>query len=431
MLNQDSKIIVNDISKKIETSRSKLMSENPSLKKPLIFKGYKTEKDRIQKNIQNNRFLHNYQNYSFYKKKSIKYLKNKILSLSPISKNNLNKNFSLNGFQLNFNSINKIPSLNNKGIDKENIKSHYSLSPFNKKEKSLSKKEKKTINYHIKNNLNEKLSRINNIDILNSKRHEDFLEEKINFSDSDIFQKEYRNKKSIIKSKNIYAKNNKKTKNNKLIHKSWTRRHILKEEKENILKPYHYKIHFKAAEEIAENKTKKNFKNKYLFLLPNLFKEKHHSKNNDEKNMSFEDNEFNKEENEAKNNEENYYDGFYYQNPLKKITEYSPELMSKISELAFKKETFPNENKIYNKKKYIKKINLVSNLNDENEIEIDGKTFSKISQFDLIANKILKSCNVYNNKSLFNNINLKARSGKTMITQGMSINEFEKKYGLK
>ena len=86
--------------------------------------------------------------------------------------------------------------------------------------------------------------------------------------------------------------------------------------------------------------------------------------------------------------------------------------------------------KLNNKIEYKKKLSLIHNLKEDNEIEIDGKTFSKANQFDLIANKILKLCNVYKNKSLHNNNNLKARSGKTMITQGMSINKFEKKYGL-
>ena len=40
-------------------------------------------------------------------------------------------------------------------------------------------------------------------------------------------------------------------------------------------------------------------------------------------------------------------------------------------------------------------------------------------------------CNVYSNKSKFNNTVHKSKGGKTMITQGMTVGEFEKKYGLK
>ena len=39
-------------------------------------------------------------------------------------------------------------------------------------------------------------------------------------------------------------------------------------------------------------------------------------------------------------------------------------------------------------------------------------------------------CNVYSTKSKFNNTVHKSKGGKTMITRGMTVGEFEKKYGL-
>ena len=439
------------------------MSENPSFKKPLIFKGYKTEKDRIQQNLKKSRYLHNYEDYSLDNTKMNKSLNDKVLSLSPISKHNLNNNFSFNNSLIKNNSLFQKSFLNSKKENiKENIESYYSITPIRKEGRPLSIKEQQKINYHIKNDiilqpqmkfkartdleriydsLNEKYSRkdekmiierqLKNIDIFNSKKPADFIKEKLNFSDTIL--KEYKDNNTKIFDKKNYIKNklNNSSKikyyfspKNNNYQKPWMRRKNLNEEAENMLKSYHYKLHFKAVEEIAENKImSRKLKNKYSFLLPNLLKEKKTFKKKKVK--------FNKKIIEEKNEEDNDYNSFYYKNPFKKIIKYNPELIREISEIAFKKDKeLKKGSKLNNKIEYKKKLSLIHNLKEDNEIEIDGKTFSKANQFDLIANKILKLCNVYKNKSLYNNNNLKAGSGKTMITQGMSINKFEKKYGL-
>ena len=80
-----------------------------------------------------------------------------------------------------------------------------------------------------------------------------------------------------------------------------------------------------------------------------------------------------------------------------------------------------------------KKILLVKNkkhILDENNIVIGNEVYVKGTQFDKIADKVLEICNVYRGKSKHNNTSLKARSGKTMITQGMTVRQFEKKYNL-
>ena len=103
-----------------------------------------------------------------------------------------------------------------------------------------------------------------------------------------------------------------------------------------------------------------------------------------------------------------------------------------IKTMAFKgKEIIPyaetsKEEDIFNKKINNKK----SRLLDENSLLIGNKVYNKKNQFNLIAKNVLKSCNFYSNKSKFNNSSLKGRSGKTMITKGLSIAQFEKKYGL-
>ena len=60
---------------------------------------------------------------------------------------------------------------------------------------------------------------------------------------------------------------------------------------------------------------------------------------------------------------------------------------------------------------------------------IDDKIFSKKNQFELITSRILYKFNIFNHKSKFNNTILKKRNGKLMFTRGLSINQFEKKYG--
>ena len=58
----------------------------------------------------------------------------------------------------------------------------------------------------------------------------------------------------------------------------------------------------------------------------------------------------------------------------------------------------------------------------------DGDTNKKYANLNSVARKILNDCNVYTRKSKFNNSSHKKKGGKTMITKGMTIKEFENKY---
>lgn len=73
-----------------------------------------------------------------------------------------------------------------------------------------------------------------------------------------------------------------------------------------------------------------------------------------------------------------------------------------------------------------KKINLV----DDNNVLIGNELLHKGTQFDVIASKVLNMCNVYHSKSKHNNTRLKKRAGKMMMTRGMTVSQFEKKYNL-
>jgi len=49
---------------------------------------------------------------------------------------------------------------------------------------------------------------------------------------------------------------------------------------------------------------------------------------------------------------------------------------------------------------------------------------------DLISKHVLKKCNYFHEKNKNNNHSTKAREGKTMITNGMTVSDFYKRYNL-
>ena len=69
---------------------------------------------------------------------------------------------------------------------------------------------------------------------------------------------------------------------------------------------------------------------------------------------------------------------------------------------------------------------IMDDLKKEENIEIDGKYYKK-SETDKIANVLLNKCNWTEKKSKFNQ---KFGSGKLMFTNGLTLKEFEMKYGL-
>ena len=69
-----------------------------------------------------------------------------------------------------------------------------------------------------------------------------------------------------------------------------------------------------------------------------------------------------------------------------------------------------------------------SKIEDE-KIAIDDQLIQR-SRVDLIALKVLDKCNVSSKKNKNNNTRIKNGEGKLMITNGLSVKEFEKKYRL-
>ena len=82
--------------------------------------------------------------------------------------------------------------------------------------------------------------------------------------------------------------------------------------------------------------------------------------------------------------------------------------------------------------KIVRKIKKPGNKNytEDNNVIINNKLYYKNTQFDQITHKVLEMCNIYSPKSKFNNIVHKSKGGKTMITKGMTVGEFEKKFNI-
>ena len=297
MTNPTSKILVKDITKKINISRKELMNE-PN-EKPFIFKGYKNETDRIKDKIKENRSLFNLPDYEEIEKQK------KIKSLSPInykgnnialSMNNNGFNFILNKTQKDkyiLNNSNNNNEINNIGYNSSSDifnKSKYSFSPLSR---NITKFNKQKIEYYLKNNMilqplmrfkpRTDLERIYdsiNGNYLNKKENK-IIERQLkhinlyNFkTPNDLLKKSRMNYKiKIFKRKHNKNPNNKEEikRIDDIKDKPWIKASDLNIEAEDFLKSYHYKTHFKATEEIAENKNKKIRTNQNSFFYLILF----------------------------------------------------------------------------------------------------------------------------------------------------------------
>ena len=396
MINPETQVTINDsTNNNINDEVTKKNKDIFIQKKPFIFKGYTNEKERIIEHIKNNQYLNGINEYD-----SIKTNKEK------------NKLF--------------------KNVLKSNR--HKIISPLSKLD--LSKK-----NSSIDKSIN--LSQSNNISVIIHKLFPGKLNTKYNLKS--LFNSHDSKNKIIIKKIKSLSKENNKQKDNKELNqisqyisktknmnqRKMTKKNFKSNENHEIFNSYNNKLHFKAAEEIAENKMNKNSKS--LLLLPNLFQKKSKEKNNK---INYEEKQENQTQEES---EDESYNSFYYNNPYndnKKRTKYNPNLMKQLSKIAFEKDKnkkfFEQEskrdlsiNQTYDKR--IKKLN----IKDENEVEIEGEIFEKTTQFNLITKKVLQICKAYNNTRKNSKNIVKAGDGKNMVTKGMSVNNFIKKYKLK
>jgi len=408
MINPDMQITINDDRNyNDEKSNKRFDKEDFVQKSPFIFKGYTNERERILDHIKNNQYLNgiNYFNKdeknqekneenNFFKNK---FQRNKNKEISPFSKMNISNQFSSSDKSFNSSQTNKSVTL----------------------KKIFPKKFGNKLN--LKSIFNSRDNKYRNINSLSKENKSDYYTTNTN-------KLEYKNYKQSLSEINPYISKIKHINKRKSI-----KNEMKLNKNHNLFNSYNNKLHFKAAEEVAENKSNK--KNKYSLLLPNLFKRNKLKINN---NLFFYDE---KEKNKTHNIilEDEYYNNLFYKNPLneqknKKL--YNPNLMEKLSKMAFSDE----KSKIFVESEQKKKLDINQTFNkgikklnfrDENEVEIDGQVFEKNTQFNLITKKVLKLCKVISNKSKKNRNQLRAGFGKNMMTKGLSVNNFMKKYNLK
>ena len=518
MTNPEHKIVIKDISRKVNNTRNDLMKDN-IIRKPFIFKGYKSEEDRIKDTVYNNKLLYNIPDYpSPRSNNNIRKDKNKDSSKDIIYNFNIDIQQRYNTIDSNDNDNNKTNKklidlkkkvnmsdvnifhprrnsiYNAKNDSEDNNQNKIRLTTF---EKNLLKNLSKSNSIYqpqmrykprtdlervydvlnlqsLKENDKQVIERqLTNVDLYTYKRPKEILEGKkekkikvnsdgrtYNILPNPIIieqKKELENiqhHKAIYGSRNIFyePKNNDK--------KLWARKGNLNLEARKILSLYHYKTHFKATEEIQFKIKKKsdspdnNTELKTYLMIPNLFNtlnnekiKKNHkiinlkkkqfrnkSYNNYYLNYSELDKKedlFNFGEDAYKNDEEindNEYIKLLQNNPNLKTKSIKPNSnsMKNLFNLAFKKEKKPDED---DKRKSEKNNNYRYNR-DFMENRKHGNYIVDDKNIHEVAKLILDECHVNSPKSKFNNTSLKTRKGKTMITKGLSVDEFLKKHCL-
>ena len=482
MTNPSSQVVITDITEKVNNCRQELMNES-KMQKPFIFKGYITEQDRINDTVKYNKLLFNLPDYPDNKsskssskdKKSqsppkinfhieTENEKNKTINYTPIKITNPSESLNATNSKEIKNSLKYTYKRRMSTTEKNQIKSLIKKDSILQPQMRFTARTDLERVYdalngdYIKHNEREIIERqLKHINLFNYRKPKELLkgERSESFNDENLDgkmkdgkspikdEKKTKNIKNIYGPANVYyeARNNDK--------KAWARKDTLNLEARGLLSSYHFKTHFKATEEVAQYKSnnKKNLK-ETIFLLPHLVPKNYryrisntdgnlsnnslsrsvknkklfdYSKLEDTRKLFKFDEEHEKDEINDKNDEGNYNG---VNNPILKDNkmDIDPQSLKILSKLAFKSVLNEDEdlNSIDNND-----INLFNNAKEK-----DDKKVEEVSKINQVAKRILKDCNVYTEKSKFNNTSHKTKGGKTMITKGMTVEEFENKYNL-
>ena len=455
MTNPESIIEHKDITEKVINTRAELINErfadNPEKDRPLVFRGYISEADRIKDVIKQNKYLYYLPDYEKIKqeKKRLKALSQDNNASKTIDQNNINRvlnsKYTINNDTDRF-SINNPENINASKSSKKNtifqptmrykprtdLERVYDILNgynYNQASRDIIERQLKSINLYDykKNSINE------------GGKEESRILKRPRFLSKSLQRKtkKRKNVNSLYKMNHVYYNPDKSS------YKPWQRREDLNTEAYGFLSSYHYKTHFKAAEEIAESDYKTNNKGNNnlnsVFLLPNLLPKYYKPRSiKTENNMEEREDPFKfGEDNSSSENSEDYEDFDKNYNPIihKPKTVGDPKTMEILTKIAFRQKKgtgqmdFKNE---HEEQKIVRKIKKTGNKNytEDNNVIINNKLYYKNTQFDQISHKILEMCNIYSPKSKFNNTVHKSKGGKTMITKGMTVGEFEKKYNI-
>ena len=455
MTNPESIIEHKDITEKVINTRAELINErfadNPEKNRPLVFRGYISEADRIKDVIKQNKYLYYLPDYEKIKqeKKRLKALSQDNNASKTFDQNNINRvlnsKYTINNDNDRF-SINNPENINASKSSKKNtifqptmrykprtdLERVYDILNgynYNQASRDIIERQLKSINLYDykKNSINE------------GGKEESRILKRPRFLSKSLQRKtkKRKNVNSLYKMNHVYYNPDKSS------YKPWQRREDLNTEAYGFLSSYHYKTHFKAAEEIAESDYKSNIKGNNnlnsVFLLPNLLPKYYKPRSiKTENNMEEREDPFKfGEDNSSSENSEEYEDFDKNYNPIihKPKTVGDPKTMEILTKIAFRQKKgtgqmdFKNEQE---EQKIVRKIKKTGNKNytEDNNVIINNKLYYKNTQFDQISHKILEMCNIYSPKSKFNNTVHKSKGGKTMITKGMTVGEFEKKYNI-
>ena len=480
MANPSSQVVIKDVTEKIDNCRLELMNES-KLQKPFVFKGYLSEIDRINDTVKNNRLLFNLPDYPEEKKD-----KNKNKS----SYDNLKPKID---FHINDNKK-SLDEEKDKEKDNEYENNRYRSIELSRKEKisfeNYKKKFKRKLSVTERNQIKDLVKKdsilqpqmrfrartdleriydalngdymrkgdrevierqLKNINLYNYKKPKEILREDAEDNDDYYQIKNINESQSVSPHKkgirNIYRPahiyydagiNNR---------KKWARKDNLNTEAKEILNSYHIKTHFKAAEEVAEyNSPTKKKLNESCFLLPHLYQNSRYN-NSDKKKfkpinrkeidyskMEYTTKLFKFEEEHEKDvldedeKSKECNDRITRNNPILKGNRirFDPHSMEALSKLAFRSTLKTEEDNNSTNNNGNSEGNMLNRDIEKNED--NGESHAQ--KLNEVAKKILEECNVYTNKSKFNNSFLKAKEGKLMITKGMTIKQFEDKYKL-
>ena len=476
MANPSSQVVIKDVTEKIDNCRLELMNES-KLQKPFVFKGYLSEIDRINDTVKNNRLLFNLPDYPEEKKD-----KNKNKSSYDNLKPNIDFHINDNKKSLDKEKDNEYENNRYRSIElsrKEKISFENYKKKFKRKLsvternqiKDLVKKDsilQPQMRFRARTDLERIYDALNgdymrkgdrevierqlkNINLYNYKKPKEILREDAEDNDDYYQIKNINESQSVSPHKkgirNIYRPahiyydagiNNR---------KKWARKDNLNTEAKEILNSYHIKTHFKAAEEVAEyNSPTKKKLNESCFLLPHLYQNSRYN-NSDKKKfkpinrkeidyskMEYTTKLFKFEEEHEKDvldedeKSKECNDRITRNNPILRGNRirFDPHSMEALSKLAFRSTLKTEEDNNSANNNAHSEGNMLNRDIEKNED--NGESHAQ--KLNEVAKKILEECNVYTNKSKFNNSFLKAKEGKLMITKGMTIKQFEDKYKL-
>ena len=488
MANPSNQVVITDVTEKIDNCRLELMNES-KLQKPFVFKGYISELDRINDTVKNNRLLFNLPDYP---EEKINKIKNKSLTIDLNPKIDFHiddKKKSIDEDEVKDKDKDKDNDYENNKYRSIELSRKEKISPDNFKKsfkrkmsvaernqiKDLVKKDsilQPQMRFRARTDLERIYDALNGdymrrgdrevierqlkyINLYSYKKPKEILRE-----DAEDYNNDYYQVSNMSENLNVSASHKKGIKNiYKPAHiyydarinnkKRWARKDNLNTEAKEILNSYHIKTHFKATEEVAEyNSPSKKKLNESCFLLSHLYRNNRYSNSNNTKrfkSLNKDEIDYSKMEYTGKLfkfEEEHEKDVLDEEEKSKQCNEkvtinnpilrgnrirFDPHSMEVLSKIAFRSSLKDNEdNNNSTSNNNISDRNMINREFEKNDDNGENHT-QKLNE---VAKKILEECNVYSNKSKFNDSILKAKEGKLMITKGMTIKQFEDKYKL-